>query len=322
MPSTVGRRRTFVAALAALVALAAPAAAHASYLLARDASDVQLAVDSAGRALVTYEAAGRERATLAWGAVNALTPTSGLPQVRFRLDYAATIHYGRRRLVRAFARGCRRYDGPPLAWLVAACKAPDGSYWALQSWQRLLPHRGYAPWRPGQGAWELRLSHWAGETAALDVWTDWAFGGEAHDLFGRLRYAGEPVYGLRDHDGSPLDGYGRNLYIDTYDSAYGPGWKRETSILFRRPTGSFCYSFWPTRDHTLPGYPNNLRPAGNGERYRITVIGPGVTPDVMWEGTGLHDFRPGNPDDVLYEARMNSLFDEVTAGDRFCPTQH
>ena len=270
---------------------------------------------------MTYRTPGGERTVLSWGAVNALPPTSGLPQVKFQLDYAAAARYGKRRLRRAF-RTCRRYDGPSLAWSVATCKAPDGSYWALQSWQRLLPHRGYPDWRPNQGAWELHLSHWTGELARLDVWTDWAFSGEAHDLFGRLIYAGQPQYGLLDRDGVPLDGYGRNLYIDTYNSAYGAGWKRETSILFRRPTGSFCYSFWPTRDRTLPGFPENLRPAGKGERYRITVIGPGVTPDVNWEGAGLHDFRPGNVEDALYETRMNSLFDQVTAGDRFCPTQH
>ena len=36
-----------------------------------------------------------------------------------------------------------------------ACKAPDGSYWALQSWQRMLPNLGYAPWKKLQRAREL-----------------------------------------------------------------------------------------------------------------------------------------------------------------------
>jgi hypothetical protein len=309
-----------VAVVALSLATFAPAA-QASQLLDRDVDGVRLALDRQGRALVTYRTPKGKRMVLAWNAVNAFTPTSGSPQVRFRLDYAAAAHYGRRSLIRSFG-ACRRYDGPPLPWLVTACQAPDGSSWALQSWQRLLPHRGYPAWLPSQGGWELHLSHWTGELARLDAWTDWAFGGEAHDLFGRLTYGGEPVYGINDRDGVPLDGYGRNLYIDTFNSAYGAGWKRETSILFRRPTGSFCYSFWPTRDHTLPGFPDNLRPAGKGERYRITVVGPGVTPDVVWEGAGLHDFRPWDSDDALYEARMNSLFDQVTAGDRFCPTQH
>jgi hypothetical protein len=305
----------------ALSAAAFAAPANASQLLVRDATGVGLALDGQGRALVTYQRSGRDAMVLAGSAINALAPTSGRPQVQFQVDYAPAWHYGAKKLRRAFRR-CGRYDGPQLVWQVAACKDADGSYWALQSWQRNLPHRGYPPWLPSQSAWELRLSHWTGELARLEVWTDWAFGGEAHDLFGRMTYAGEPVYGFKDRDGASLDRYGRNFYVDTFDSAYGPGWKRESSMLLRRPTGSFCYSFWPTRDHTLPGYPDNLRPAGNGSRYRITVIGPGVTPDVRWEGAGLHDYRPWVPEDALYEARMNTLFDQVTAGDRFCPTQH
>jgi len=39
-------------------------------------------------------------------------------------------------------------------------------------------------------------------------------------------------------------------------------------------TGAFCYSFNPHGPH----------PAGKGLKYRATVEGPGVTPDVMWEG--------------------------------------
>ena len=32
-----------------------------------------------------------------------------------------------------------------LAWFVTACQAADGSYWALQSWQRALPDYGVTP---------------------------------------------------------------------------------------------------------------------------------------------------------------------------------
>jgi len=75
--------------------------------------------------------------------------------------------------------------------------------------------------------------------------------------------------------GTPLDDFGRNLYIDTYDSRYGTGWRRENAILTHRPTGAFCYGFYPHGSH----------PAGRGTHYRATIIGPGVTPDVTWEGT-------------------------------------
>ncbi len=132
----------------------------------------------------------------------------------------------------------------------------------------------------------------AARSANLEVYTDWAFAGQAHDLFGRLTYGGNPVYGFgTGRDGGPSDRYGRHLYIDTFNSAYGEGWKRETSTAFRTGSGAFCYSFWPTTDKTLPGYPNNPRPAGNGQRYRITVEGPGVTPIVHVGGRRLTQFR-------------------------------
>jgi hypothetical protein len=302
----------------ALGALAFPAAGGASGLVDRNATKIRLAVRANGTALVTYRAAGRTRHVLASGAINALHPGSAARQVSFALDYTGGWATKRRLVWKTFGKTCLRYDGPALPWLVKACKSPDGSYWALQSWQLDLPHRGFPPWQARQTDWELHLSHWRGPIASLDVWTDWAFGGQAHDLFGRLRYLGVPVHGFRTTAGGAPDSFGRSLYIDTFDSAYGPGWKRETSIVFRKPTGSFCYSFWPTNDVSLPGRPR--RPAGNGKRYRITVQGPGVTPDVAWEGAGLHDYT-GSAADAAYERRMNALFDQVVAGDKFCPSQ-
>jgi hypothetical protein len=296
-------RRALVAALAATGAL--PAAASASEIVARNATDVRLAVNGAGTALVTYRADGRPRGVLAWGAVDARHPDPNLPQVRFRFDYSG--------LRRPHRNRCRRYDGAPLAWLVAACKAPDGSYWALQAWQRLLPHRGFPPWDPRQTAVELRLSHWRGAPAQLQVWAGWAYAERAHDLFGRFTYAGRPVHGFRTR---PLDSYARNLYIDTLDSRYGSGWHRETSVVSRRPNGNFCYAFYATQDASLPGAP--FRPPGNGKRYRITAIGPGVTPDVMWEGDGVPDFDPSDPGHVEHERQTNELVDRIAAGDPLC----
>jgi hypothetical protein len=290
---------------AAAAAAVLPAAASASAIVDRDATAVRLAVSASGRALVSYRANGRTRRVVVWGAVDARHPDPTVPQVRFRFDYSGPR--GR------FRNRCRRYDGPPLAWVVAACKAPDGSYWALQAWQRLLPHRGFPAWDRRQTSWELHVSHWRGPLARLDAWTDWLFGGEAHDLFGRFTYAGRPVHGFRTR---PLDAYARNLYVDTLDSRYGPGWHRETSIVSRRPNGNFCYGFYPTQDTSLPGAP--FRPAGNGSRYRITAMGPGVTPDVLWEGVGLPDFSPANPDHVEHERQMNELVDRIAAGDALC----
>jgi len=287
--------------------------ARASDLLDVNAQDVKLEVHGK-RALVDYHANGKTRHVLVWGAINARTPEEGRPQVRFQHDYSGGFRFEHRAVWKTFVDQCRPYDGPPLAYLLAACKAPDGSYWALQSWQRNLPHRGWEPWTSGQKAWELRVSHWIGPVAQLELYTDWAFHGDAHDIFGRMTYAGVPVHGFHTTaNGEPTDSYGRSLYIDTFGSAYGPGWQRETSIVFRKPSGAFCYSFWPTRDVSLPGKP--ARPAGNGARYRISVVGPGVTPDVTAEANDL------GPYDPVVERQQDAVFIHVIAGDKFCSTQ-
>lgn len=266
-------RRTRLAAALLVTAVAVavlPSHARASSLIDRTSSHVDLQVDAAGEALVTYEARGAVHHVLAWGAVNAL-PASAGRQVAFTLDYAGGWRKYHRQLWRSFRDACRPYDGPPLAWVAAACAAPDGSYWAVQRWSRDLPDYGTSSWATP----DLRLSHWTGAPAQLSIRLDWAYR-RYHHLFGRFTYQGSGVFGNRSTSrGRPLDDFGRNLYIDTYDSRYGAGWRRENAILTHRPTGAFCYGF----------FPHGGRPAGQGTRYRATIIGPGVTPDVTWEGT-------------------------------------
>ena len=310
-----------LSALAAAFVALVPAVAGASQLIDRNASGVGLAVDAHGRALLTYRAQGKLRRVLAWGAINALAPARSRPQVAFKVDYSGGWGTFHRNVWEGFGNTCRPYDGPKLAWLVTACKASDDSYWAVQSWQRMLPDLGYTPWRADQKAWELHLSHWRGPTAKVEAWTDWVYDGRFHSLFGRLTYRGQPVHGFKTTSyGSPLDGYGRNLYLDTFDSAYGSGWRRENSFVAKNPTGAFCYGFYPF-DPTQGGYvhppgQSETRGPGNGSRYRITVIGPGVTPDVTWAGRGLHDFDPQDPADVAYERRQNALLDSIAGAGR------
>jgi len=84
-------------------------------------------------------------------------------QVKFWVDYAGG--WGKYGAGFHFAGGCKHYTGPPLPWLVVACDAPDGSFWALQAWQRELPDYGVQP-TLDQRAWELHLSHWSGALPA------------------------------------------------------------------------------------------------------------------------------------------------------------
>ena len=292
-------RRFVVLSLVIGLAAALASTAGASQLIDRNATGVKLAVNAKGEAMLTYRSAGVVKHVLAWGALNAIAPTRARAQLAFKLDYAGGWGKYHKLYWKTFGAKCGAYDGPPLAWLVTACKAPDGSYWALQAWQRMLPNYGVTP-TAANDFWELRLSHWTGALPVLTISTDWAWHQWDH-LFGTFTYDSSPVYGFKSKSsGEPLDTFGRNIYLDTFDSAYGPGWKRENSFLTHTSTGAFCYSVNPHPGH----------PAGKGTKYRATVEGPGVTPDVMWEGNS-----PG-PYDRAADLIANDAIAQL--GDRQC----
>jgi hypothetical protein len=307
--------RRAVLLLAVLAAACCASAAHASEIVARNATGISLKVDKNGYALVSYRSGGQLKRALMWGAVNAATPKPGGKQVAFKRDFSGGWGTFRRKFWETMKDTCRPYDGPPLAWAVTACKAADGSYWALQSWQRMLPDLGETPWKAEQSVWELHLSHWTGDLPQLQIDLDWSYAGRFHHLFGTYTYAGSGVFGFKSTStGVPLDDFGRNVYVDTFDSAYGPGWKRENSFLAHAGGGSFCYGFYPHPPYA--GYPQGDRPAGNGTRYRATVIGPGVVPDVMWTGTGLPAYDRSDAELVQLESDMNAL--QLSLGDAKC----
>jgi hypothetical protein len=271
-------KRAFVIVVAFMAALASNASA--SQLVDRNASAIKLEVDSKGEALISYKAHGAQKHVLAWGALNAIAPTKSRPQLAFKLDYAGGWGKYHTDYWKTFKNACGAYGGPKLAWFVTGCTAPDGSYWALQAWQRMLPNYGVKA-TAAQSVWELRLSHWTGDLPVLTINTDWAWHQWDH-LFGTFTYEGQPVFGYKaTPGGNPLDTFGRNIYVDTFDSVYGKGWMRENSFLTHTTTGAFCYSVNPHGSH----------PAGKGTEYRATVEGPGVTPDVMWQGAspGVYD---------------------------------
>jgi hypothetical protein len=282
-------RRVGVIVAAFACALAAAPLANASFIVARNASQVSLHIRGT-HAIVGYRTRGVWRHAELWGAIGARTPNSRVAQVAFHRTYGVG---------RKSSGSCRRYDGPPLPLLVAACTAPDGSFWALQSWQRLLPNYGGT-----RAPFELHLSHWRGPLAKLEVWTDWSYGGRFQHLFGRLTYKDAGVHGFHSTSrGNPLDSYGRNLYLDTLDSRYGPGWHRDNGFLAHGPGGTFCYGLYRHGSH----------PSGRGRAYRLTVTGPGVTPIVRW-----HAAAPG-PYDAALDRRLNGL--ERSLGDPKCRQQ-
>jgi hypothetical protein len=296
-----------------LVTAATAGRAAGSQTLESNVSSLRLAVNGKGEALVTYTRAnGQVRHVLAWGALDAVAPDPNVPQQRFRLDY--TGGWGKYRKAgywRTFRNVCTPYTGPALVHAVAACTAPDGTHWALQSWQRVQPLRGVPPFRPSHMAWELHLSHWSKPLAVLDVSPNWTYAGALQGLFGRLLYDGKPVHGFKTPNRSRTDPYARYVYIDTFNSAYGPGWKRDGAKVTRRGSGGFCYSFAPLAAPP-PGYPSVPAVSGEGERHRVTAMGPGVTPDVQWEGAALGAYDPEA------DRAFNALFDSIFGEDAGC----
>ena len=55
-----------------------------------------------------------------------------------------------------------------------------------------------------------------------------------------------------------------------------------------------------------------MRPPAPGERYRITVMGPGVAPVLQWEGPAL------TAADRAAARSITAVFDQLMAGDARC----
>jgi hypothetical protein len=270
--------------VAVLAALLGAGTASAAQLIDRNATGVQIRTNTKGEMLLTYHKGGAVKHVLVWGAINADQPAKGLHQVKFKLDYSGG--YGKYHKVywKVFGGTCAKYDGPALPNLVAACKAADGSYWAAQSWPQPLPDLGFTPWEPDLSAKWLEVSHWSGGLPTLEVHMGWVYSG-FQQIFGRYTYNGNPIYGFGTTSvGAPTDNFGRLIYLDTYNSVYGAGWRRENSFVPHNPSGAFCYGFY-SFDPTKGGYKHPAgytakRGPGIGDQYRLTASGTGVMPNI------------------------------------------
>ena len=191
-----------------------------------------------------------------------------------------------------------------------ACKAPDGTYWALQRWQRLLPMRGIraVPARAGRvRAASLAL---VGPLPVLEVSPNWTYGGSWQGLFGRLTYLGQPGLRVPHAVGAATAmPYARFFYVDTFNSAFGPGWKHDAGKVAHSRNGAFCYSFVP--QWTPAGYPaHELRPPGKRQASSRHGDGPGRHPGAPVGGEPASAATTRKQDAVF-----NALFDKLVGPD-------
>jgi hypothetical protein len=285
------RNRLLAILCACLLALALPAAACAAEIVDRSVASPALSVNRSGVALVTYSVHGVPRHVLYWGAIDWGT--------KFSRDYSG----GWKSKVadyRRFSNDCKSYTGPPLAFLVYACDAPDGSHWALQQWSRLWRNYG------GDSApAELYISHWRGDAGVLQIQTDYSYHGKHQHLWGNFVFHGRPVFGTRwTRQGVPTDKQGRNIYIDFLK---GPTWRRVNSFLTHPPTAAFCYTF-ANHPASSPAWNGQ----GTGDAYRATAIGPGASPIVQTH------FSPPGPYSTATDAAANAAQRQLLGADHRC----
>ena len=244
--------------LCAVLACAFALPALASEPLSDSNAKLQsLEVNSKGEALVTYRRRdGKVRRVLVWDAVNSAAPaTRRARQVRFKYDYAGGWgKYHKASYWSTFKNPAPRTTVPPLVYFVAGCKAPDGTYWAHPVVATTPAAARLRSLAARATAYELHLSHWNGELAKIEVYTHWTYGGQWQGVFGRFTYLGQPIFGFGSTaEGNPNDRYGGTSTSTRFNSAYGPGWKRESGILVHKPNGTFCHSFVPQKP--FPGVP-------------------------------------------------------------------
>ena len=148
----------------------------------------------------------------------------------------------------------------------------------------------------------------------LQIYRHWTYGGTLQGFFGRVTYLGQPVYGARTASAAVNDTWARNIYIDAFDSDFGPGWMHDTAISTHPGSGGFCFTF--VRQAPPPGYPST-KPNGNGlgKRYRISAVGPGVTPIVQWQAPSLTTHDPEQ------EQAATQAFDRILGNDVHCAAE-
>ena len=221
------------------------------------------------------------------GAKNAIAPTRARKQVKFKLDYSGGWGTYRKNVWKTFKDHCQAYDGPSIQWLTFACKAPDGSYWAraevaAPAAELRAQRQAHAP---GLGAPPLALvAASCPSSSSSSTGRAGACTGSTTTSSATCATGASPCTASARR--RPAFRWTRSAGTSTSTRStrkYGTGWKRENSFLTHRGSGVFCYGF----------YPHGKSPVGKGEKYRATVIGPGVTPDMFWQSEAPGPVRRG-----------------------------
>ena len=279
-------------ALAVLVAalVLAPAAAASTPLGDLAVHDLRLQVNANGKALLTYRREdGRIRNVLVWGAINARPPSTdgaaGRLPVRL-LGRAREPRPLRRAAVREPLRAVRRAAPPVPRHRLQGARRDllGGAGVAAAAADARASRRGCRSRESSSST--SRTGR--GRSRELEVSQNWTYGGHWQGLFGRLTYAASPcTASTRRRRRSAATATRATSTSTRTTRPTAPAGATTQAKCCTSGNGAFCYSFVP--QVPPPGYPGSRAPRGPaiGDAHRVTVMGPGVTPDVQWEGPPL-----------------------------------
>ena len=203
--------------------------------------------------------------------------------------------------------------------LVAACKAPNGSYWTVQAWQRRLPLLGFDPWLPAQielGAPPRRTSPASSRSSRCSRTGRTAAAGRA--LFGRYTYLGQPIFGFGANAEGRAEGQVRPEPLHRHAQLARTGRAGSASRGSSRTRGRARSATASSRSGRSPGYPSqDMRPAGRrraASRHRRWA--PACMPVMQVEVAGLDAGRPRTRRRVQRRLRPGDGGDKACAAER------
>ena len=222
------------------------------------------------------------RHVLAWGAVNAIAPTPSRKQVAFELDYAGGWGKYHRDYWKTFGGSCGAYDGPAARLeggclqgarrlVLGAAGVAAGAAELRRRAERAARAHGSSGSRTGPARCPCSRSTWTGR------------GTSSTTSSARSRTAAPAsTASARPRAAHPLDTFGRNIYVDTFDSALRRGLEAREQLPHAHRHRGVLLQLQPARL------------ASRGQRRRVPRDGRGPGRDARRDVAG-HLARPVQP---------------------------
>ena len=300
--------------------LALPGVASAAQLIDRNATGVQIRVEREGRGDADLPQGQRGEARPRLGRDQRDRADGGRAPAEVQARLLGRLGHVPHGLLEDFPGSCGRYDGPALPNIVAACKAPDGSYWAAQSWPQPLPNLGFTPWSPELRANWLEVSHWTVRSRSSRPARTGCTAGASRRSSAATRISARRSTASARRASARRPTASAASSISTRTTRCTVGLATRELVRHSQPDRRLLLRLLLVRSdegrlQASARLDGEARPR-RGEKYRLLASGPGVTPNVATIVDGLHAFDPANPADVAWQTQQSSIL--LSWGDKSC----